>query len=146
MNAWVYILLCADGSYYVGSARGLLDHRIGQHHAGEMAGYTSKRRPVTLVWSQDFQFITDAIAFERRIKGWSRAKKEALIRGEYEKLPDLSARGFKPSLARTSSFETLRRPKGGKAPQDEVRVVEPSPHPEERFACSADRVSKDEER
>ena len=117
MTAWVYILRCADGSYYVGSARGSLEHRIGQHHAGEMAGYTSTRRPVTLVWSTDFQFITDAIAFERQLKGWSRGKKVALIRSDYSKLPVLASRSRAAKRMRSSSFET--RPSG--APQDEEK-------------------------
>jgi putative endonuclease len=77
--AYVYILRCADGSYYVGSARGSLERRLEEHSAGMNCRYTKSRRPVTLVWSQAFQQITDAIAAERQIKGWSRAKKEALI-------------------------------------------------------------------
>ena len=84
MSAFVYILRCADGSYYVGSARGdTLDKRVGEHEGGEIDGYTSTRRPVTLVFAEQFERITDAIAAERRIKGWSRAKKEALIRGDW---------------------------------------------------------------
>ncbi len=141
MNAWVYILLCADGSYYVGSARGSLDYRIGQHQAGEMAGYTHSRRPVELVWSQDFQFITDAIAFERQLKGWSRAKKEALIRGEYDKLPALAARGFKPAVRCASSLETPRRSQSGGAPQDEAQG-EACPHPEEPSSPEAEKASR----
>ena len=115
MNAWVYILLGADGSYYVGSARGSLEHRIGQHRAGEMAGYTSTRRPVKLMWSADFQFITDAIALERQLKGWSRAKKEALIRGDCSKLSLLASGSRAARKLKSSSFET--HPSG--APQDE---------------------------
>ena len=84
MSAFVYILRCSDGSYYVGSARGeTLDKRMGEHQSGLLGGYTSTRRPVTLVFAEQFQRITDAIAAERRIKGWSRAKKEALIRGDW---------------------------------------------------------------
>jgi putative endonuclease len=84
--AYVYILRCADGSYYVGSARGSLDRRLEEHAAGINCRYTKSRRPVTLVWSQAFQQITDAIAAERQIKGWTRAKKEAFIRGDFEAL------------------------------------------------------------
>jgi putative endonuclease len=83
MTAFVYILRCADDSYCVGSARGdSLDKRIGEHQGGEIRGYTSTRRPVTLVFAEQFGRITDAIEAERRIKGWSRAKKEALINGD----------------------------------------------------------------
>jgi putative endonuclease len=94
MSAFVYMLECADGSFYVGSATGDdLIKRIAEHNAGTYEGYTSSRRPVTLVWSQHFDRITDAIAVERQIKGWSRAKKQALVRGDWEELKDLSKRG-----------------------------------------------------
>ncbi len=59
---------------------------------GTHGGYTSKRFPVALVWAEHFSDITDAIAVERRIKGWSRAKKEALIRGDYELISQLARR------------------------------------------------------
>jgi putative endonuclease len=97
-GAFVYILLCCDGSYYTGTARDGLERRIAEHNAGFYGGYTSTRRPVTLVFSQWFQRVTDAIAAERQINGWSRAKKEALIRGEFSALPELSQRrGLYPS-------------------------------------------------
>jgi putative endonuclease len=91
--AWVYMLRCSDGSYYVGSARGeTLDKRMAEHQSGALGGYTSTRRPVELVWSEWFQSITDAIAVERQIKGWNRAKKKALIAGGYNKLPEMAKR------------------------------------------------------
>ncbi len=90
MSAFVYVLRCADGSYYVGSTRASLDERVGQHNAGSFGGYTARRRPVTLVFAQEFQRITDAIAAERQLKGWTRAKKEALIRGDYDALSALA--------------------------------------------------------
>lgn len=71
--AWVYILECADGSFYVGSYRAKdVSVRVAQHQAG--GDYTRRRRPVRPVWAESFQQITDAIAVERQIKGWSRAK------------------------------------------------------------------------
>jgi putative endonuclease len=89
---YVYMLRCADGSYYVGSAT---DHdlapRIDQHNAGSYPGYTFTRRPVVLVWSEYFDRITDGIAAERQIKGWSRAKKEALMRFDWTSLSRLSS-------------------------------------------------------
>ena len=91
-GANVYILLCADGSYYTGLTRKDVETRVGEHNAGINAEYTSSRRPVRLVWSTPFERLTDAIALERQIKGWSRAKKEALIRGDYDALPALAAR------------------------------------------------------
>ena len=84
MAIYVYMLECSDGSYYVGSTRAGLDQRVAEHNAGKYDGYTKGRRPVKLVFAQEFQQITDAIVAERQIKGWSRAKKEALIRGDYE--------------------------------------------------------------
>jgi putative endonuclease len=91
-GAYAYMLRCADGSYYVGSARLGLERRVAEHNAGTFGGYTSTRRPVSLVWSEHFLNITDAIAAERKIKGWSRAKKEALIRGDYDLIRFLSKR------------------------------------------------------
>jgi putative endonuclease len=91
-GAYVYMLRCADGSYYVGSARRGLDRRVSEHNEGVYGGYTSTRRPVTLVWAEHFLNITDAIAVERQIKGWSRAKKEALVRGDYDAIQTLAKR------------------------------------------------------
>jgi putative endonuclease len=81
------MLRCSDGSYYVGSARLGLDRRVAEHNEGVYRGYTSTRRPVAPVWAEHFLLITDAIAIERQLKGWSRAKKEALIRGDLSAHP-----------------------------------------------------------
>ena len=100
MGAFVYMLRCADGSYYVGSARGDdLSRRMAEHETGAYRGYTYKRRPVHLVWSERFDRITDAIAAERKIKGWSRAKKEALINADWAEITRLAKRraGMKKS-------------------------------------------------
>jgi putative endonuclease len=91
-GAFVYILRCADGSYYCGTARHGLELRVAEHNSGHYGGYTATRRPVILVFSQWFERITDAIAAERQIKGWSRAKKEALMRGDFDELRLLSRR------------------------------------------------------
>ena len=110
MIIFTYMVRCADGRYYVGTARGDLDHRIAAHNAGSLGGYTASRRPVELVWNQEFEDPRDAIAAERQIKGWSRAKKEALIRGDFRMISALAKR--KQSFAaRRSSFETP--PDGG---------------------------------
>ena len=90
MNAYVYILRCADGKYYVGSTRTSLEQRVAEHEAGQFSGWTARRRPVTLVWQQAFDTYTDAVAADRRLKGWRREKKEALIRGDFARLPGLS--------------------------------------------------------
>ena len=85
MSFHTYLLRCSDGSYYVGHTDDL-DLRIAQHEAGEVAGYTQNRRPVTLMWSQDFPSRIEALEAERQIKGWTRRKKEALIRGDWADL------------------------------------------------------------
>jgi putative endonuclease len=80
MGAFVYMLHCSDGTYYVGSATGDdLARRIAEHQLGVFRGYTYSRRPVELAWSERFDRITDAIAVKRQLKGRSRAKKEALF-------------------------------------------------------------------
>ena len=91
-GAFLYILRCADGSFYIGITRTALEARIAQHNAGALGGYTATRRPVTLVFSQWFDRITDAIENERKLKKWSRAKKEAFIRGDFVALRQLAAR------------------------------------------------------
>ena len=95
MAIWVYILKCADGSYYTGSHRGEdMRGRMWEHdNAVYPKSYTAKRLPVQLVWAECYEEATQAIAFEQQIKGWSRKKKEALIRGDWEDLPGLSRRG-----------------------------------------------------
>ncbi len=93
-NAFVYILECADGSYYVGSHRGSdVSVRVSEHQAGTYRdAYTFTRRPVKLVWSEWFSRFDNAVVVERQIKGWNRAKKQALIRGDYDALQFLAKR------------------------------------------------------
>ena len=86
---YVYILRCRDGSYYCGSARDL-EKRLLQHQSGEGAAYTRRRIPVELVYATEFEHIHDAYALEKRIQGWGRAKREALIEGRYDDLPNLA--------------------------------------------------------
>jgi predicted GIY-YIG superfamily endonuclease len=91
-GAYLYILRCADDSYYVGTTRKALEERLAEHNAGLHGGYTATRRPVTMVYAQHFEAITDAVSAERQVKGWSRAKKEAMINGEWDRLPELAKR------------------------------------------------------
>jgi putative endonuclease len=86
MPSFVYILLCADGSYYTGITHdSSVDRRVSEHNNGHYTNaWTAKRRPVTLVFSEEFTSIRYAIDAERRLKDWSRAKKEALIRGDWQ--------------------------------------------------------------
>ena len=89
MRAWLYILKCADGSYYIGSTNNLA-LRLAQHQIGEGSAYTRSRLPVELVYTQEFPSEYEAFLRERQVKGWSRAKKEALIHGDCEGLVGLS--------------------------------------------------------
>ena len=82
-KSWFYILKCSDESYYCGCTS-YLENRIIEHQLGKYKGYTSKRLPVELVYSQEFSDINDAIYAEREIKKWSRKKKDALINGDFE--------------------------------------------------------------
>ncbi|MBX3300920.1 MAG: GIY-YIG nuclease family protein [Nitrospira sp.] len=82
MSFWVYILHCADGSYYTGHTDDL-ERRLAEHRTGQVAGYTATRRPVTLIFSEEFSTREEAVASERRIKGWSRKKKETMMRGDW---------------------------------------------------------------
>ena len=89
MAVWTYILRCSDGSYYVGCTTNI-DQRIGQHQAGTCGGYTATRRPIEVRHVAEFQSLHDAIDWERRLKRWSRAKKQAVIDGRWDALPSLS--------------------------------------------------------
>ena len=92
MEVTVYILRCADGSYYTGLTKRDVEERVSEHNAGIVEGYTHSRRPVELVFIETYERIVDAIDRERQIKGWSRRKKEALIQYNYEALPGLASR------------------------------------------------------
>lgn len=89
--AWLYILRCSDDSYYVGSTT-YLEARIEQHRTGRGAEYTKRRLPVELVFTHETELPSEAFALEKRIQGWSRAKREALIRGDFAALPALASR------------------------------------------------------
>ena len=92
-GASIYILRCADGSYYTGITRRSVEERVSEHAAGVIPGcFTFSRRPVLLAYSEHYERIDEAVAAERRLKGWSRAKKEAYIRGDYERLSKLAKR------------------------------------------------------
>jgi len=86
---WVYILRCSDGSYYVGHTDDL-EKRVGEHQSGAIPGYTTNRRPVSLVFASDTVTRDQAILTEMRVKRWTRAKKEALIQGDWGRLKSLS--------------------------------------------------------
>jgi len=95
MAAHLYILECADGSYYVGHTTGPLEARIAAHEQGAVAGYTKIRRPVRLLWAQEFATADEAFQRERQVKGWSRAKKRALIEGDWAEISRLARNGHR---------------------------------------------------
>ena len=89
MTGYTYILLCADGSYYTGSTIDL-EKRIEQHQIGEGANHTKKNLPVKLIYFEEFDRIDEAFYREKQIQGWSRKKKEALMRGDFDELHELA--------------------------------------------------------
>ena len=89
MKGYMYILLCSDGSYYTGSTNDL-ERRLEQHQNGEGANHTKKRLPVSLLYYEEYQRIDEAFYREKQVQGWSRKKKEALIEGNVDLLPELA--------------------------------------------------------
>lgn len=89
MPFYTYIVRCTDASYYVGHTDDL-EKRISDHNSGGLSAYTRKRRPVRLVSAEELQTREEALAREKQLQGWSRAKKEALIAGNWERLKLLS--------------------------------------------------------
>ena len=89
MAFYTYMLKCSDDSFYTGHTDNL-EQRVAQHRSGFFTGYTYKRRPVELVWSENFLTRYEALEAEKRIKGWTRAKKQALIDGDWELLCELA--------------------------------------------------------
>lgn len=91
--AWMYIIECSDGSYYVGSTKDL-ERRISEHQEGLGAKYISKRLPIKLVYCEEYERIDDAFYREKQVQGWRRAKREALINGDPDLLPALAKKVF----------------------------------------------------
>jgi predicted GIY-YIG superfamily endonuclease len=85
---YVYILKCADGTYYVGQTTNI-ELRMAQHQDGTFGGYTAARRPVMLMWHQHVQTEDEAFKVERKLKKWSQAKKEALIASDFKGLHEI---------------------------------------------------------
>lgn len=97
------MLHCRGGYFYVGHTDDL-ERRIGEHKSGLIPGFTAERHPVELVWAQEFPTRDEAKASERQLKGWSRAKKLALIRGDWDRISALARKKGSPS---TSSGKTV---------------------------------------
>ena len=93
MTFWVYMLKCADDSYYTGHTDNL-GQRVDKHMVGSYPGYTSNRLPVKLVWSQECTTREEALSAEMQIKGWTRNKKEAMIRGNWADVARFARKDF----------------------------------------------------
>jgi len=102
---WAYMLHCADRTLYVGHTDDI-DVRIPAHESGLIPGYTATRRPVKLVWSQEFATRYEVLSAERQIKRWSRAKKLALIRGDWKLISALARNRQEKERASTGSART----------------------------------------
>jgi len=119
--AWTYILKCSDNSLYTGSTRNL-DERLFQHQQGLGAEYTRTRLPVELLAAFEFDNIGDAFGFEKRVQGWSRAKKLALINGRLDDIEKLNRRGLRPALVRPQDQNPAGR---GQGPDEMRRTKRP---------------------
>jgi len=134
MQFWVYILRCADGSYYTGHSDNL-EARLWQHQQGIGGDWTRRRRPVELVWTETAPTRDEAFAFERRVKGWSRAKKEALIAGDWDRVGWLARAPHerRSTMLRTNEVEPCSeefvRPERSTQRVAEGRLLQP---PQER--------------
>ena len=102
MKGYMYILLCNDGSYYTGSTNDL-ERRMEEHFSGQGSNHTKKHPPVKLLYYEEFQRIDEAFYREKQVQGWSRKKKEALINGQCDKLPELAKCYAQRDVASTSS-------------------------------------------
>jgi predicted GIY-YIG superfamily endonuclease len=125
-----YLLLCADGSFYAGHTDDLV-RRMAQHESG-LGGYTAQRRPVRLVWQQDFATREEALSTELRIKGWSRAKKQALVDGDWERLKVLARNRQGREVAPGASTSSARTGRG----KDQSGGPSPASLPHPPFALS----------
>ena len=101
--AWVYMLRCRDGSFYVGSTTDLAA-RLHQHQIGHGAAYTRRRLPVELVWSHETEKVSEAFGLEKQIQNWGRGKRIALMEGRLDDLPAL-ARGRTGWLKRGVNYD-----------------------------------------
>ncbi len=128
MSFHAYMLRCSDGSYYLGHTDGL-ERRIAQHEAGAIEGYTQSRLPVVLVWSQDFASRAEALEAERQLKGWSRAKKEALIAGNWEQVRQLARKSFDTGLRQAQPL--LRTNGEGEMDTSTGNIAGPGEDPDE---------------
>jgi putative endonuclease len=125
MSFWVYILQCSDGSYYTGHTDNL-ETRIAQHQEGSVPGcHTYTRRPLQCVFSQAFSIREEALSSERQIKGWSRKKKEAMIRGDWPEVSRLARPQTKAPAERVTASPVPDPARSASAPTTPTVCPEP---------------------
>ena len=124
MPFWTYILRCADGSYYTGHTDDL-ETRLAHHRHGTYKGYTHDRRPVELVWGEEFPTRAEALASELKIKHWSRAKKEALIARDWDKLSYFSMPPAEREARASASLGQIPRLRSGRTVNVEMEAPKP---------------------
>jgi tRNA/rRNA methyltransferase len=130
VSFYTYMLRCADGHYYVGHTEDL-DVRVAQHQRGDIKGYTQRRRPVTLIWTETFPTRDEALAAELQVKNWSRAKKEALVAGDWERLSEAARKPSKLPRYAVSTGSTATRDErigkgeGTQSPPPAIILVRP---------------------
>jgi tRNA/rRNA methyltransferase len=138
------MLKCADGSYYTGHTDDL-ERRMGEHHGGVLPCYTQDKRPLEMVWSDYFQTREEALVAERQIKGWSRNKKEALIRGDFAAIQRLAKKDFDQRRADTLRYGTSRSLSTYSGRTDMEEKNHPSPFVLSRVPSDSEEpVSKDQ--
>jgi putative endonuclease len=136
---WAYILRCADGRYYTGHTDNI-ERRLAEHQGGGFCDFTSRRRPVELVWCENFPTRLDALEAERRIKPWSRAKKEGLIAGDWAKVSHFARPPReRPSTSLGTNGDGARKVAGIDSPQASgggpEQFGEGTPYPQPPPAC-----------
>jgi tRNA/rRNA methyltransferase len=136
MSFWTYMLRCADQSYYTGHTDDI-DYRVGQHQSGTVRGYTFTRRPVELVWAEQYETRAEALETEFRVKGWSRAKKEALIARDWDRLKKMAM----PPLERADRNSAALGIIPGKTRRYSVESA-PSAYPERSRGTSSSEAEK----
>jgi len=110
---WAYMLRCVDDSFYVGHTDDI-ERRLNQHNDGNYCRYTRSRRPLHLIWSSEFSSREEAKEAERKLKGWSRAKKQALADGDYELLSLLASRSERARALRDGDLKSPPQGRGSR--------------------------------
>jgi tRNA/rRNA methyltransferase len=138
MSFWTYILRLSNGIYYTGHTDDL-DRRIAEHQTGAIKGYTHDKRPVELMWAEEFPTRAEALEAKLRVKSWSRAKKEALIAGNWERLSQAAIPPKERASRVSASLDRGPRLRSGRTD------LAPAPVPSARVERSRDTPSREAE-